>query len=84
MTPEEFNKNQQVIPSDLSDEYHRAIKASEGTIKLNELIAEMELIMRQPVPNRAALAIVRANCLDAVCALDDIAYWATKLYRGEK
>lgn len=59
------------------------IKASEAAIKINELIAEMELIMRQPEPNRLLLAVIRANCLDISSKLADIEYWAVKKYRGE-
>jgi len=59
------------------------IKASEATIKINELIAEMELNMRQPEPNRILLAVIRANCADIQAKLHDIEYWATKKYREE-
>jgi hypothetical protein len=59
------------------------IKASEAAIKINELIAEMELIMRQPEPNRILLAVIRANCRDIESKLADIDYWAVKKYRGE-
>lgn len=81
MSTQEIKQATQSAPSAEATEIQ--IKASEAAIKINELIAEMELIMRQPEPNRILLAVIRANCMDIQCKLQDIEYWATKKYREE-
>lgn len=59
------------------------IKANESILKVIESLSEIELIMRQPDPNKLQLAVIRANISDIIANLDNVSYWATKKYRKE-